>query len=379
MTNTSILTLNYTRSLNPKRLTEAREAKGITMAELARILDVSRQAVSAFEKGIKSPSPETLSQICRILGFPERFFVSKEGSPDINGPVHFRSRATATKKDRISGKAKGRWVSLILNECCNYVHLPDVILPNIDIPDFECLQNDDIEDIATQVRRFWNLRDGPITNLTRLLENNGIVIANLVDAEKIDAFSFWYNKRPIIITDKLKSAVRLRFSLAHELGHLILHQTVEDDYLEDKELFEKVENQANYFASCFLLPETTFGNEYYSPNLLALNKLKERWLVSLKCLTIRISELGLISENQKSYIFRQLAPYRRMEPLDDIITREEPQFIHKLICLLDEHSILTKKDLYDVFSIPIKELASITRLSESELLGDSNILPFFPR
>ncbi|EOE1542377.1 ImmA/IrrE family metallo-endopeptidase [Providencia rettgeri] len=376
MTSTLVSTLHTERSINPNRLTEAREAKGLTMAELARVLDISRQAISSFEKGLKNPSPDTLSMISKVLGFPERFFLSNEGSPQIEGAVHFRSRSTATKKERIKGKTKGRWVSLIVRECMKYVQLPDVELPPIDIPDFEILEDADIEEIATKVRRYWNMGDGPISNLTRLLENKGIIVANLHAAEKVDAFSFWDNDRPIIITDNTRTAVRTRFSIAHELGHLILHRSVEDDYIDDKYLFEKVEGQANYFASCFLLPAKTFSREYYSPSLPALEKLKERWIVSLQCMTNRSNSLGLMSDNQKGYVYRQLAPYRKKEPLDDVIPREEPVFINKLINLLDSHSILLKNQLLDLFPLPIQDIMSITKLKENELLRDDSVLPF---
>ncbi|EPR9929411.1 helix-turn-helix domain-containing protein [Escherichia coli] len=369
--------INHERCINPTRLTEAREAKGLTMAELARVLDISRQAISSFEKGLKKPSPETLTQIAHILGFPERFFISSSGSPFIEGAVHFRSRSTATKKERISGRAKGRWIPLILRECSKYVQLPDVILPEIDIPDFEVLDESDIEDIAMQTRRAWKLGDGPIPNLTRLLENKGIVIANLFSGDKVDAFSFWDNERPIIITDRSKTAVRLRFSLAHELGHLIMHRSVSDDYLNDKALFDKVEKQADYFAGCFLLPAQTFGREYYSPNISALKRLKERWLVSLACMTHRAYSLSLMTENQKSYVFRQLAPYRRREPLDDVIAKEEPQFIYKLINLLHENGILLKKELLDVFGLPLQDLVAITRVSEEEMISQESVVSLF--
>ena len=368
---------NTERAINPARLTEAREAKGLTMAELARVLEISRQAISSFEKGIKNPSPDTLTLIARVLGFPERFFISASGSPEIEGAVHFRSRNTTTKKERVSGRAKGRWVPLVLRECSRFVQLPEVNLPDIDIADFENLEESDIEDIATQVRRFWQLGDGPITNLTRLLENQGIVVSNLFSGDKVDAFSFWDNERPIIITDNSKTAVRIRFSLAHELGHLIMHRSVSDDYLEDKDLFDKVEHQADYFAGCFLLPAKTFGSEYYSPNLSALETLKSRWIVSLGCMTHRAYYLNLMSENQKSYVFRQLAPFRRREPLDDVIPKEEPQFIHKLINLLDENSIILKTDLVDIFGLPPKELAAITRVKESELISDESVVSIF--
>ncbi|EGP1377318.1 ImmA/IrrE family metallo-endopeptidase [Salmonella enterica] len=364
------------KSFNPRRLEEAREAKGLTMAELARVLDISRQAISSFEKGLKSPSADTLSAIAKVLGFPERFFLAPNASPFLDGAVHFRSRSTATKKARVTGKTRGRWAALILDECLKYAQLPDVVLPELDIIDFEALSLSDIEDRATQLRRFWGLGDGPILNLTRLVENKGIVVSHLPTGEKVDAFSFWHNERPLIMLDRSKTAVRMRFSLAHELGHLIMHRAVEDDYLDDKELFDLVESQADYFASCFLMPAATFGREYYSPSLSALERLKLRWITSIGSITMRAHSLELITDNQKSYIFKQLAPFRRREPLDDVIQREEPELIHKLITLLDKHSIIKVNELIDIFDLPASELSAITRFSEAEMIQVANVISF---
>lgn len=358
---------NRDKLVNPERLAEAREAKGLTMADLARLLEISRQAISAFEKGLKNPSYETLTQLSRVLGFPESFFLAEKPSPNIKGAVHFRSRSSASKKERLMGKTKGRWVTLILEDMLQYAILPELKLPSIEVDDFETLTRADIEEIATQTRRFWGLGDGPIKNLTQLLENNGIVVANIHAGEKVDAFSFWAEHGPVIVADRNKTAVRLRFTIAHELGHLIMHRSVEDDYLEDKELFNKVEKQADYFASCFLMPAATFGREFFSPNLQALMRLKERWVTSLGSITMRASSLHLLSDNQKEYIFRQLAPYRKREPLDDVIKHEEPKLIHKLALLLDENGILSKGELYERSSLPDADFMSITKLTKSDL------------
>lgn len=378
--NTKIISPNFAeKSFNHLRLTEAREAKGLTMAELARVLDISRQAISSFEKGLKSPSHETLMSITKVLGFPERFFVSGQSSPEIDGAVHFRSRSTATKKSRMSGRSRGRWVSLILRECSRYAQLPPVELPDFDISDFESLERSDIEEIATKARRHWQLGDGPILNLTRLLENKGIVISHLSAGEKVDAFSFWDDERPIVILDRSKTAVRMRFSLAHELGHLIMHRTVEDNYLEDKNLFELVESQADYFASCFLMPASTFGREYYSPNLSSLERLKERWITSIGSIAMRAYDLNIMSDNQKVYVFRQLAPYRRREPLDDVIPKEVPTLLNKLLQLLDKHSIMKTTELIDIFGLPTSDLSAITQFTASELTQSDNVISFVLR
>lgn len=359
-------------SINPERITEAREAKGINMADLARLLDVSRQAVSAFEKGLKKPSSETLSQLSKTLGFPEHFFLSDTTSPQIKSAIHFRSRSTTSKKERLVGKTKGRWVSLILNEIMNYVTLPTPEIPEIDIPDFELLSNADIEDIATNVRRIWGLGDGPITNLTMLLENKGIIVANIHSGEKVDAFSFWNEHTPVIVIDKMKTAVRTRFSIAHELGHLVMHRAVEDDYIDDPSLFKLVESQANYFASCFLMPASTFGREYYSSNIDSLIKLKKRWLTSIGAIAIRAYNLNLINDNQKVYIFQQIAPYKRREPLDDILVREEPRLINKIVNLIDSHDILSKRELYEKLGLPNNDFLTMTKLSLPDIMSDES-------
>jgi Zn-dependent peptidase ImmA (M78 family) len=279
----------------------------------------------------------------------------------------------------MSGRARGRWIALILQECSKYAQLPPVTLPDLDIADFELLEKSDIEEIATKVRRYWQLGDGPIANLTKLLENKGIVISHLSSGEKVDAFSFWEGDRPIVVLDRSKTAVRMRFSLAHELGHLIMHRTVENDYLEDKQLFDIVESQADYFASCFLMPSNTFGREYYSPNLSALEQLKERWIASIGSITMRAHSLDLMSDNQKGYVFRQLAPFRRKEPLDDVIPKETPQLLNKLLKLLDTHSIMKITDLIDIFGLPASELTAITQLSASELTQSDNVISFILR
>jgi len=84
------------------------EAKGLTMAELARLLEISRQAISAFEKWLKNPSYETLNQLSRVLYFSEALFLATESLPSIKGALHFRSRTSASKKECLMGTTKRR-------------------------------------------------------------------------------------------------------------------------------------------------------------------------------------------------------------------------------------------------------------------------------
>lgn len=140
------------------------------------------------------------------------------------------------------------------------------------------LSLEDIELIAMMVREFWNLGIGPIDNLTAVLQKNGIMISIMdLNNKKMDAFSVWYDSIPYIYisADKYSNA-RLRFDLAHELGNLILHNNVfNNEDLESKVIFKRVEREANWFATSFLLPEISFEKDIYSTSINHFIQLKK--------------------------------------------------------------------------------------------------------
>ena len=117
---------------------------------------------------------------------------------------------------------------------------------------------------------------------------------------------------------------RLNFDLAHELGHMVLHNGVD----VNSDNLARVERQANYFAGCFLLPRETFSREVFSTSIHYFFKLKERWRVSVAAMIYRCKELGILNANQISYLFRQLTAkgMRKREPLDTAFKTEIPPF-----------------------------------------------------
>ena len=75
------------------------------------------------------------------------------------------------------------------------------------------------------VRAGWGLAPGPVHNVTRLLESHGcVVFAHPFGHRKLDAFSARMAGRPafIHINEDLPPD-RWRYTLAHELGHLVMH------------------------------------------------------------------------------------------------------------------------------------------------------------
>ena len=135
-----------------------------------------------------------------------------------------------------------------------------------------------------------------------------------IDLAKIDAFSTWLtaaSKRPIIAACHNKPGDRLRFNVAHELGHLVLHG-------ELKRLRPGEHQQADRFAAELLMPGAAMRKEIEPPVTLSrIAPLKLRWGVSLQALIRRAHDLGIIANRQYRYLFEQLSArgWRTNEPV----------------------------------------------------------------
>ena len=185
---------------------------------------------------------------------------------------------------------------------------------------------EEIESIALAVREHWELDLSPISNLQLTLEENGIVITGFDTVDrKIDAFS----QRTLIdggnvffiaVAQGEKPKGRIFFDMAHELGHILLHPWSESLDLISKEEFKSRENQANRFASAFLLPKESFLQEIqaYPTDLNYYLHLKKRWHCSMQAMIYRAHQLKAITDNQYQYMMRQVSKkgWRTNEPGD---------------------------------------------------------------
>ena len=154
---------------------------------------------------------------------------------------------------------------------------------------------------------------------------------------KIDAFSQWFNNYPYIVLGSDKSsAVRSRFDLAHELGHLILHAHIDLEALCKKDVLDRVEKEANYFAGAFLLPRDIFLSEVIYKTIDHFIMLKKRWKVSIQAMVKRCQALDIFNESQVRYLIAQINQrgYRKREPLDEVILYETPYLFKQGIKLL---------------------------------------------
>jgi len=361
----------------PERLREARMARGLTITELAKKIGVTRQAVSQYELGHRTPNGEIIRKIYDILEFPYAFYTNPVKT-DINNNVLYRSLVNTKRQIRDMMDIRFKWLKKIYLYLENYIEFPEVNLPNIDQEDNYSEQK--IENLAKELRDFWGIGLGPIKNLTRLLEKNGFIISRSAINKDIgiDACSEWHLKRPFVyLLSNKDSAVRSRFDLAHELGHIILHTETDIQSLNKSEL-KKVEKEAYRFASAFLLPEDSFPNEVLTTSLEHLISLKERWLVSIAAIVYRCDELKIFSKDQTLYIRKKLSRkrMRKSEPLDDIIKSENPVLLKQAIEMLIDNNIIKKYNFIDYFNYPIRELENISGLSKGYLNMNKNVINF---
>lgn len=371
-----------TPGFNGRRLKQARDIYGLTVTSLAEMVGISKQAISQFErteldKG-PTPRPEILERISSHLNFPKEFFL--QGSCiKSESPIHYRSLSAATKMARSRAEAKFIWLQEITNFIKQYVELPVVNLPCFASHDHKKVTYNDIEDYATMSRRHWGLGDGPISNITTLMENNGIIVSRInFEAETLDALSQWssYDKIPYIFLSSLKqSAARSRFDLAHELAHLTFHRFLNNSIFYNPVEHSLLEKQAHRFASAFLLPARTFTNDLVSPTLDSFWALKDKWRVSIAAMIMRCRDLEIIEEEyaRKLWINYNRRGWAKREPLDDKLPIEDPKILRRSFELLIKEHIFTREDIVNHLPYPLSALEEIISLPQGFLSVIDNI------
>lgn len=337
------------------RLREGREARGLTAIALSEILGVSRQAVSQYENDQQTPRPEVMHKIEHVLRLPPEFFSRPvRGLPETRR-IFYRSMSSATKTARVRAERRYGWLTTIVDYLQRYASFPPVSFPRFDVPnDPRELSWEDIENLASETRRFWGMGEGPISNVVWLLENNGAVVARgMIGADKLDAFSEWYewherHDTPYVFLGAEKdSGPRSRYDSAHELGHLVLHRHISRKHITHQPTFKLIEDQAHRFGAAFLLPASTFATDLPAPSLDAFRALKPVWKVSIAMMVYRSAELDLIGKEHAQRLWRNRARrgWMHQEPLDDQLPIEKPRLLRRVFELLINEGVQSRAEI----------------------------------
>jgi len=204
-------------------------------------------------------------------------------------------------------------------------YTPQSDIPRLDLDDYE----GDIDRIAGLVRAHWLMPNGPVENLTAAVERAGaVVVHSAMGGSAVSGVTVSVpGLLPLIVLNRNQPADRLRFTLAHELGHLVVHKFPSPD----------METEANNFASALLMPETeiriAFGGRKI--DMARLAALKPEWRVSMQALLYRAQSLDLIEKSQAQWLWRKFAMDRTKmrEPARLDFPAEQPGVINRMVRL----------------------------------------------
>ena len=296
-----------------ERLRSARKMAGMSLEALAQATGflVSKQAIGKYEKGQINPSSEVLLALAKALGVKADYFF--RSSHFVIEGLAFRKKSKLSKKeeDRIKYQTIDFLQKYIeIEKILNLSHAADKPL----VRRKNIRNHQDIELAAADIRQSWNLGNAPIPQLTELLEDKGFKILEVETSENFAGLSGYVAGMdiPVIAVIKKGDCVRKRFTIAHELAHLLFDFT--DCENNDHEKL------CHTFAGALLLPEKVlqeeFGGERKKLTEWELKKLKGIYGISMQAIMARARVLGLVSENtyRMFQIYVSKNGWRRDEP-----------------------------------------------------------------
>jgi Zn-dependent peptidase ImmA (M78 family)/DNA-binding XRE family transcriptional regulator len=307
--------------INGARIRLVRELKGMTQDDLATQVGVVQSAIAQAESGTTPVSEELVEKIAYKTNFPVSFFRREDILDFPLGSLLFRAHSALTAGERAEAHRYGHVIFEMVEDMRRKLSQIPVRLPRLEV--------DDPMRAAQITRSHFGLSpDTPIKNLITEIEKAGVFVFALpIALANFDAFSLWAGPeplRPVMVIGGGKSGDRVRLSIAHELGHLVLHQAVRGNLKE-------AESAANKFAGELLMPEIAMRHQMPAPvTLTRLADLKPKWRVSIQALIVRAHELGIVSDRQYRYLFEQIAirGWRKREPGE--IPVERPRAVRKM-------------------------------------------------
>lgn len=298
----------------------------MSKVELASLANVSPNSITNWEKAKTTPRDANVESLADALGFPIDFFYQGEAPLVDPEAVSFRalSRMPASQRDRVVGAAGlavelDSWIDERFER------------PDAELPELSCL---DPVAAAEALRSEWGLGHGPIGNLVHVAERAGIRIYSLAPAEKgdglgaIDALSMWWNGKPFVFLNTGTTVERMRHSLGHEIGHLVLHR-------DGGPTGQIAEKEANSFAGNLLLPTeglTAEARRYFSFDEIV--EAKKRWKVSALAYVYRMNEEDFLDEwRYKELCIKLRRDYGASEP-SPVHDPERSQVLRKVFSQL---------------------------------------------
>lgn len=335
-----------------RNIKKYRMLSGLSLRQMAEHLDVSHQTIKKYEDEKLMPSSQRLIEIAKLLNVNIGDLLNTYSVPELKFE-NFRKQSKLSKT-----KEKGLYM-LISDEIAKYIEILDLANEMYSFDktkwSFDVNSINDIESIAIKVRKILGVSDEcALDNLTDKLEDNNFLILEIDYEEKFDGFCEYVDNLAFIILSS-KGYERNRFTLAHELAHLILKF---EEKLNDKE----IEHYCDYFASCLLMPkvamkkELEFRNNSITRNV-SINEIiliAKEYKVSLNAVIMRLNDLGIIDDYKKRNLFILLSKNglktKQLKLVDEHPSRKE-----KIIFRLEAEKIISTDEVIKYLGVTTDE------------------------
>lgn len=341
-----------------ERLKLARKREGLSLRDLAARIEgvVSAQAIGKYERGEMMPSSTVSIALSKALGVTMSYLLSPS-DVSLEG-VEFRKLASTKARERAMVEAA------VLDHVDRYLQIEELLgiaSAQWEEPEgapYRIRAIEDAEQIAEAVRAAWNLGGNPIPDMTELLEERGIKVLKLDFPLSVDGLTCNVRRPngedvPVVVCTTNKSTERQRFTLAHELGHMLLSVPAR----------VKEEKACHRFASAFLAPRAELfdevGQRRHAFGYAELIEIKQMFGVSAAALVVRLRDLGIIKEATLRAVFSGIGrTWRKKEPSP--LERDEPTKRFQRLCfraLAEE--VISESKATELLGLPVSEIEQI--------------------
>lgn len=346
------------------RLFRARKASGLSLRELGERVGVTHASIKKYEDGVAMPSSDILIRLARALKVRTEYFFRPE-QVELQG-VEYRKRSALPKKrlDAITHEVL---------DCIERRLELENLFPQPPVNAFALVQGlpssitdmNEIETVAERVREIWALGLDPIPDLVDVLETHGIRVF-MIDADadtKFDGLAAHVGDLPIVVVGQHWPGDRQRFTLAHELGHLMLQGHLALGLDE--------EAACNRFAGAFLFPrasvEQELGIHRNAIELKELGLLKDEFGLSMTGVLYRARDLGIISPAYHKNLVRwfSIKGWRRKEP-GQAYPGEKAHVFEQLIFHALAEDYIGESKAAELMSLPLAAFRSVRALDNME-------------
>lgn len=339
--------MNELRKVSYQMLVLGRESRGLTQQELVSLIpNLNQGNYSKMEKGLLNIPYETIVNIAKELDYPVSFFYKKGVQTPISS-FYYRKRISMAKKNLNVLEAKLDIIRILIDDL-----LDSIDIPHFSLPQYEVSDDLSASEIAVRVRDFLKIPTGPIKDLVKIIEAAGVIVYFIkIDIDKFDGITLVTDKgHPIIFINQSLPNDRKRFTIAHELFHLIAHIPYSPLPAGRNE-----EAEANEFAGEFLMPYLECRYDLQDLKYSQLPTLKSYWKMSKAAIIYRAKDICAITPEKYTYLNIELSRNGEKKRENGRVEIDEPTIVKLIIDVFENQLGYSLNDFLGLLSLGTKD------------------------